>query len=154
MTPNKVAAFILIAFSIGYGYVNSQHKETGILGEPGSDLFPWLLTFLLIFLSGCILVQDIRGTALPKKFSFKITSAGIRATVGLFFILVYSYIAFHLGFVISSILFFAALMLLCGERRPLRIVGFSCVIPLFLFFFFQRLFEIPLPMGWGLWGIF
>ena len=154
MTPNKVAAFVLIAFCIGYGYVNSQQSDTGMLGEPGSKLFPWLLTIFLLFLAGVVLVNDIKGTALPRKFSFKITPAGIRAVTGLIFILVYFYVIFHLGFIISSSLFFGSVMLLCGERRPLRILGFSCGISIFLFLFFQKLFQIPLPMRWGLWGVF
>ena len=154
MTPNKVAAFVLFAFSIAYGYATSQEPKTSMLGEPGSRLFPWLLTIFLLFLSGAILVQDIKGTALPRRFSFKITPAVVRSVTGLIFIIVYFYVIFYLGFLISSFLFFGGIMLLCGERRPLRVLGFSCGIPIFLFLFFQKLFQIPLPMGWGLWGVF
>lgn len=154
MTPNKLAAFVLIAFSIGYGYLNSQQPPANILGEPGLTLFPWLLMICLLFLSGVILVRDLRGLALPKRFSFKITPAGIRAMTGLAFIFVYFCITFYLGFLISSILFFASIMWLCGERRPLRVLGFSCGIPLFLLIFFQELFQIPLPKLGFLGGLF
>ncbi len=154
MTPNKLAAFVLIAFSIGYGYLNSQQPPANILGEPGLTLFPWLLMICLLFLSGVILVRDLRGLALPKRFSFKITPAGIRAMTGLAFIFVYFCITFYLGFLISSILFFASIMWLCGERRPLRVLGFSCGIPLFLLIFFQELFQIPLPKLGVLGGLF
>lgn len=154
MTPNKLAAFVLIAFSIGYGYLNSQQPPANILGEPGLTLFPWLLMICLLFLSGVILVRDLRGMALPKRFSFKITPAGIRAMTGLAFIFVYFCITFYLGFLISSILFFASIMWLCGERRPLRVLGFSCGIPLFLLIFFQELFQIPLPKLGVLGGLF
>lgn len=154
MTPNKVLAFVLFAFSIAYGYATSQQPVTSMLGEPGSRLFPWLLTISLLFLSGAILVQDIRGTALPRRFSFKITPAVVRSVTGLIFIIVYFYVIFYLGFLISSFLFFGGIMLLCGERRPLRVLGFSCGIPLFLFFFFHELFQIPLPKGGFLGGLF
>lgn len=154
MTPNRLAAFVLIAFSIGYGYLNSQQPPANILGEPGLTLFPWLLMICLLFLSGVILVRDLRGMALPKRFSFKITPAGIRAMTGLAFIFVYFCITFYLGFLISSILFFASIMWLCGERRPLRVLGFSCGIPLFLLIFFQELFQIPLPKLGVLGGLF
>jgi hypothetical protein len=145
MTPNRLAAIVLIAFSIGYGYLNSQAPKGGILGEPGLTLFPWLLTICLLFLSGVILVRDLRGLALPRRFSFHITPAGIRAVVGLGVIFVYFCIVFYLGFLISSILFFASIMWLCGDRHPLRVLGFSCGIPIFLLIFFQELFQIPLP---------
>jgi hypothetical protein len=154
MTPNRLAALVLIAFSIGYGYVNSQAPKGGILGEPGLTLFPWLLTICLLFLSGIILIQDLKGTALPKRFSFKITPPGIRAMIGLAFIFIYFCIAFYLGFLIASFLFFVSIMWLCGERRLLRILGFSCGIPLFLLIFFQELFQIPLPKLGVLGGLF
>lgn len=73
---------------------------------------------------------------------------------GLAFIFVYFCITFYLGFLISSILFFASIMWLCGERRPLRVLGFSCGIPLFLLIFFQELFQIPLPKLGVLGGLF
>jgi hypothetical protein len=154
MTPNQLGALVLIAFGIGYGYVNSQQPKAGILGEPGLRLFPWLLTVCLLFLSGVILVQDFRGKAQPRGFSIKITPAGTRAVTGLAFIFIYFYITFYLGFLVSSFLFFASIMVLCGERRPLRLLGFSCGIPLFLLFFFQELFQIPLPKGGFLGGGF
>lgn len=154
MTPNRVAAFVLIAFSIGYGYLTSQHPKGDILGEPGSGLFPWILTICLLFLSGALLVQDIRGTALPRRFSFRITPAGIRAMIGLITVFAYLFVLPYIGFLISSFLFFGSIMWLSGERRPFRLLGFSCAIPLFLYFFFQELFQIPLPKGDILRGVF
>lgn len=154
MTPNRIAAFILIAFGLWYGYLTSQQPKAQALGDPGLTLFPWVLTAILLLLSISILIQDIRGKALPKCFSWKITPGGIRSIVGLAFVLVYFYVIAYLGFLVSSILFFAGMMLLCGERRPLRIIWFSCVIPTAILFFFQELFQIPLPKLGFLQGVF
>ena len=65
--------------------------------------------------------------------------------------LIYFFVISYLGFLVSSVLFFASLMLLCGERQPLRILGFSLVIPIVILLFFQGLFQIPLPKL-GLFG--
>ena len=151
MTPNRLAAFVLIAFGLGYGYMTYRQPAASALGDPGLALFPGILTVLLLFLAICILVQDIRGKALPKRFSFKITPGGTRSTVGLLFVLIYFFVISYLGFLVSSVLFFASLMLLCGERQPLRILGFSLVIPIVILLFFQGLFQIPLPKL-GLFG--
>jgi len=154
MTPNRLAAFVLIAFSIGYGYLTSQQPKGDILGEPGSGLFPWILTISLLLLSGILLVQDIRGTALPRRFDFRITPGGVRSVTGLILIFAYLCIMPYVGFLISSFLFFGSIMWLSGEHRPFRLLGFSCGISLLLYLFFGELFQIPLPKGELLRGLF
>jgi hypothetical protein len=152
MTPNRLAAFVLIAFSLGYGYLTSQQPKGDILGEPGSGLFPWILTISLLSLSVILLVQDIRGTALPRRFDFKITPGGVRSVTGLLLIFAYLCVMPYIGFLISSILFFGSIMRLTGERRPFRLLGFSCGITILLYLFFGELFQIPLPKVGLLWG--
>ena len=154
MTPNRAAAFVLIAFSLGYGYLTSQQPKGDIMGEPGSGLFPWILTISLLLLSGILLVQDLRGTVLPRRFDFKITPGGVRAVTGLILIFVYLVIIPYIGFLISSILFFGSIMWLNGDRRLFRLLGFSCGISLLLYLFFGELFQIPLPKGDLLRGLF
>lgn len=154
MTPNRVAAFLLIALSLCYGYFTSQQPRAQALGDPGLTLFPWLLTIFLLFLSGALLVQDIRGKALPRRFDFRITPGGVRSVVGLILIFAYLCVMPYIGFLISSILIFVSIMWLVGERRPFRLLGFSCGISLFLYLFFGELFQIPLPKGDILRGLF
>lgn len=154
MTPNRLAALILIAFGSGYGYLAFMQPKASALGDPGLALFPSLLTVLLLLLAVAILVQDLRGKALPKRFSFRVTPEGTRSVIGLALVLVYFFLVPYLGFLISSFLLFASLMWLCGERRPLRIVGFSSVIPLLILIFFQELFQITLPKLGLLQGVF
>lgn len=154
MTPNRLAALVLIAFGSGYGYLAYWQPKASALGDPGLALFPSLLTILLLWLAVTILVQDFRGKALPKHFSFQVTSGGTRSVIGLALVLVYFYIVPYLGFLISSFLLFAGMMLLCGDRRPLRILGYSSLIPLLILLFFQELFQIPLPKLGLLQGVF
>lgn len=154
MTPNRLAAIILIAFGLGYGYQTSQQPKASALGDPGLTLFPWILTIILLLLSIIILVQDVRGTAFPRRFNLKATPGGTRAGIGLGLVWVYFFVIPYLGFLISSFIFFAGMMWLCGERRPLRMVGFSCVISLLILLFFQELFQIPLPKLGFLQGVF
>ncbi|HJO86588.1 MAG TPA: tripartite tricarboxylate transporter TctB family protein, partial [Rhodospirillales bacterium] len=52
-----------------------------------------------------------------------------------------------LGFVVANIMFFAGLMYLYGERRPLWIAAGSILISLIVFFLFREVFQILLPSG-------
>jgi len=154
MTPNRLAAFILIALGLGFGYLTTQQPEASALGDPGLTLFPWILTALLLFLAISILIQDLRGKALPKHFNLKVTPGAIRSVSGLIMVLIYFYLVPLLGFMAASFLFFAGLMLLCGDRRPLPIVGYSTIIPIIILLFFQVLFQIPLPKLGLFQGVF
>ncbi|MEW6334615.1 MAG: tripartite tricarboxylate transporter TctB family protein [Thermodesulfobacteriota bacterium] len=154
MTPNRFGAFLLIAISLAYGYFTLQQPKAQALGDPGLTLFPWILTLFLLFLSGLLLVQDLRGLALPKRFSFAFTPAGVRSAIGLTLIFVYICVMPYIGFFLSSVLLFGSIMWLVDERRPLIIFGFSCGVTLLLFLFFGVLFQIPLPKGTLLQEVF
>jgi hypothetical protein len=73
---------------------------------------------------------------------------------GLILIFAYLCVIPYIGFLISSILFFGSLMWLNGDRRLFRLLGFSCGISLLLYLFFGELFQIPLPKGDLLRGLF
>jgi hypothetical protein len=154
MTPNRLAALVLIAFGLGYGYLAYHQPAASALGDPGLALLPGILTVLLLVLAVSILIQDFRGKAMPKQFAFKVTRGGMRATAGFGLTLLYFWLVPHLGFLVSSFAFFVSMMLLCGERRPFRIVGYAGVIPLLILLFFQELFQIPLPKLGLLSGVF
>ena len=153
MTPNRIAAMVLIALSLWFGYQTFQLEKTDIQGEPGSGLFPGLISLFLLFLSVALLVQDIRGKALPRRFDFRVTPGGVRAVIGFLLILVYMVVMPYIGFLISSILFFGSIMWLVGERRSFRLLGFSCGMSLLIYVFFGELFQIPLPKMGLLWGL-
>ena len=51
------------------------------------------------------------------------------------------------GFFWSTPFFFAGLMWVSGERRPRVLLVLAIAVPLFLFFLFRDLFQLPLPKG-------
>ena len=52
-----------------------------------------------------------------------------------------------LGFVAANVPFFAVLMAIYGERRPVWLALGSVGVSLVLFFLFRELFQIRLPAG-------
>lgn len=154
ITPNRIAAGVLIAFSLFYGYLTLQLPDRVVMGEPGSALFPGILTVLLLLLSGLLIVQDVRGKALPRTFDIKITP-GVRKAI-IMFVLTFFYqlLMPYIGFIVSSILFFGVIMWLGGDHRRIPIVAYSVGLTLLLWVFFKEIFQIPLPVGSLLKGVF
>ena len=143
---NKIAALVFIAFGSGYAYFTSQLTERTLPNTPGPSFLPWLLAIFLLFLSAGLLIQGMNPSggadkppAGPKPFSSR-TSAS-----GLILFAVYLAALPFTGFLVASIPFFAGLMAISGERRKPLIAAASLGIPLFLFFLFQFVFQIPMP---------
>jgi len=51
----------------------------------------------------------------------------------------------YLGIYVASAIFIFAFMIVIGRERPLKAFGVSVVVPLALFFMFERWFLVPLP---------
>ena len=142
---NIVAALALMTFGLWYAYLTSNLIERTIPNVPGPSFFPWMLTISLLFFSGMLLVQGLRGLptgTLPSTGSRKQKT---RSGIGLLLLQVYLGVLPYLGFLLSTPPLFCGLMWTAGERRPLFLIGFSLAIPLSLFMIFRHLFQIVLP---------
>jgi len=145
---NIIAAAALLLLSAGYGLLTSQLPERSLPDTPGPPFFPWVNTVILLALSAALLVQGIlakpASDAAPPSLSF----AQRRQTawvIGAF--VVYLVILPGLGFVAATVPFFAALMVLFGERRWLRVTLASVGMTLFLYILFRHGFNVFLPRG-------
>jgi hypothetical protein len=146
-----MAALIFIAFGGGYAYFTSQLTERTLPNTPGPSFLPWLLAIFLLVLSAGLLIQGMKPSggadepsAGSKPFSFK-TSESKTSISGLLLFAVYLAALPFTGFLVASVPFFAGLMAISGERRKPLIAAASLGIPLFLFFLFQFVFQIPMP---------
>lgn len=143
---NIGAALFLMVFGIWYGYMTSQLPERTLPNTPGPPFFPWILTIGLLILSTAWLINSFRmengGSIFSEKKEYLLYPAA-----GLMIFLLFLIFLPQLGFLVGSILFFAGLMVVSGEKRRLWIVISSIVIPVFLFFLFRYGFVILLPQG-------
>ena len=142
---NIIAAIVLLAFGLWYAYLTSNLIERTLPNVPGPSFFPWVLTILLFFFSGMLLVQGIRGLPVNDMLPTVSKNQRTRSGIGLLLFLVYLGVIPYLGFLLSTPPLFGGLMWTAGERRPLFLIGFSLAIPIFLFILFRRLFQIILP---------
>jgi hypothetical protein len=140
---NVVAALVLIALGVIYGYLTAGLPKRSLPDTPDPSFFPWIITASLLALSVALLVQGLRG---PR--SVPNLAGGLRAPA-VFLTLFAVYVAAlpFTGFVIASVPFFAGLMWLYGERRRGLIGVVSIALPLILVLVFRHGLQIPLPTG-------
>ena len=142
---NVVAALILIALGVVYGYLTAGLPKRSLPDTPDPSFFPWIITASLLILSFALLLKGLRGRDARDAVD---TGGGLRAPV-VFLTLFVVYVAVlpFTGFVLASVPFFAALMWLYGERRRGWIGVVSFALPVILVFVFRHALQIPLPTG-------
>ena len=143
---NLIASLVLLLFCAGYAYLTANLGTRAIEDTTQPSFFPWLITACLTILSFSLLLQacitsSIQTAAKPLNIPSKRLSSAL--------ILSISYLAILplLGFVGANILLFSGLMYLYGERRLIKILTFSFLISIVIFYLFREGFQIHLPAG-------
>lgn len=152
---NIIGAAVILGFALCYGGLATLLPKRTTTDAPGPHFFPYLITISILILSGALLLQGLRGLKgatglsdlLPRRPPSNQDYSPGRAAAGLALVGLYFYALPIFGFFWSTPVFFAALMWTTGERRPRVLLGLSIAVPLFLFFLFRDLFQLPLPRG-------
>ena len=143
---NIIAAAVLIAFSIGYGILTAQLPERSLPHTPGPPFFPWIATAVLLALSLSLLASGLfgRDEEVPPAAP---AAARSRALALLGVLVGYLVVLPGLGFLLATIPFFALLMALFGEKRPLPLAAGAVGVTLGLYLLFRHGFGVFLPRG-------
>lgn len=148
---NIIAAVALIVFSLIYGALTTQLPVRSLPNTPGPPFFPWVNTAILLALSIGLLVQGLRGTNSGDNDSQPPAAATASqrrlAAWALGAFVVYLIALPGLGFLLATTPFFAALMVLFGERRWLWVVIGSVATTTILYILFRHGFSVFLPRG-------
>ena len=143
---NVVVALVLIAVAAGYGILAAGLPERTVPNTPGPSFFPWLITIAIAGLATALLWQGRRamqGTGSGAGFS----GFDRKAALTLVIFAIYLGLLPVAGFLLASIPFTAALILLFGGRNRLVVVAGSVGMPVLLFYLFREVFSILLPAG-------
>ncbi len=143
---NLISGIILLTLCAGYAYLTANLPTRAIENTTQPSFFPWVITVFLAVLSISLLVQGLLP-AFNAKASTTFDVPSKRLLYGFVLSVIYLAALPTLGFLAANIPFFAGLMYLYGERRPLWIVGGSIAITVALFFIFREAFQILLPSG-------
>jgi hypothetical protein len=144
---NIVISILLMGFGAYYALLTSRLPTRKLPNTLGMDFIPWLLVGCLLFLAALLLVVSIwRESAETCNYRISGKEAG-----GILFLTltVYAYIQAinWAGFLISTPLFLAVLMVVTGSRKWREIVLGSLLTSFGVYFFFQKIFQVILPGG-------
>lgn len=140
-----VAAVVLLAFTAGFGFLALRLPDRGLPNTPGPAFFPTLIATALAVLSIALLMRGVRAAATePSALPTGVTARGWLA-LGMF--VIYLVAMPTLGFLVTSIPFFAALTWAYGERRPVVLALTSVLVPAASLVVFRSGFQIFLPRG-------
>jgi putative tricarboxylic transport membrane protein len=145
-TRNLIAGVILLLLSIGYGYMTAHLPTRAIENTTQPSFFPWVVATCLVILSVSLLAQSLLPIA-KNNVPNSLGVTGKRLGTALILALAYLTALPLAGFVAANVPLFAGLMILYGERRPVRIGVGSIVISIIVFYIFRELFQIRLPAG-------
>ena len=141
---NLIAALFLLALGAGYGILTTQLPVRSLPDTPGPHFFPWINTIVILALSATLLIQGLVGADGPVPPRGAERRRAIWA-LGVF--VVYLAVLPGLGFILATAPFFAALMVLFGEVRPLRVALGAIIATGFLYLLFRHGFGVFLPTG-------
>jgi hypothetical protein len=145
---NIIAAAALLILTIGYGVLTSQLPWRSLPDTPGPPFFPWVNTAILLALSVGLLLQGVSGKTKEGIEQPSMSTAQRRQTMwALGAFVVYLVILPGLGFLVATAPFFAALMVLFGEKRRVWVAIGSIGTTAFLYVLFRHGFSVFLPRG-------
>ena len=142
---NSIAAIVLIVFAASYGVLTAGLPVRTLPNTPDPSFFPWINVATILILSVWLLVRSMRG---PKETVLDTDTAErnrIITAMGVF--VIYLAAMPTLGFILATLPFFAAMMVLFGERRPIYVGTGTIAVTAALYLLFRHGFGVFLPRG-------
>ena len=148
---NITAAIVIIVMAMIYGLITLQLPTRSLPDTPGPTFFPWINVVIILFLSVLLLLSSAftkeNGSQDTKRKDVTQNNQNLRGLWAIIGFSIYLIILPNFGFLISTIPFFAFLMILFSEKRPLYILSNSIGITFLFYFVFRHGFNIFLPQG-------
>ncbi len=115
---------------------------------PGAGFFPFWLTLGVVACAVLVWLQSLRAPATTEGAAPFIPAGAWKSLLAVFLPMVAILAAInYLGIYLGGAVYLAGYMWLVGRHRWQLIVAVSVLVPLTLFFIFERWFLLPLPMG-------
>lgn len=115
---------------------------------PGSGFFPFWLVVGVVFQAALIFVRSLRVPVPPGRAAPFIERESVRPLLIVFLPMVaVIYMLRYLGIYIGGGLYLAGFMIFVGRQRWVTVLLVSVMLPVALFFIFERWFLLPMPKG-------
>ncbi|WHH61200.1 tripartite tricarboxylate transporter TctB family protein [Petroclostridium sp. X23] len=152
-------AALMLFFMYCFFYVGSTapKPETGVMN--GAQWPQMLLVLLVVFL--CINMYNIFKRTSKEEKNFKsITDINFKEfyksklLIGMTILLFYAFLLEYVGFILSSFIASVLYSRLLGEKRIVKLLVYSLLSVVILYFLFSRGLDIMLPRGKGIFRDF
>lgn len=143
---DRVAAGLLLVFAVGVFAYTFTFPSPLQPQDPGVTAFPRMVTVLIGILALLLLLRPREGEPLPRG------RAAIRVITTVLLLCVYALVLDTAGFVITTVVFLLAELLLIGVRRPVLLILVPIGVSVGLFYLFRVFLEVPLPIN-GIGGL-
>jgi putative tricarboxylic transport membrane protein len=144
---NIILAIVLILFGFFYSYLTMHLPDRNLPNTLGSSFMPWVLVICLYGLAILLLLQSLFKVS-AETCDYAISK---KEGTGMLFlivlVIVYIKTMAYFGFLLITPFFLVALMLTIGARKWKEVILTSTLVPLGIYLFFQKVFQIILPAG-------
>ena len=154
---------LMLAFGSYVVYEASTYPDYSKITPVSSDVFPRIMGITIIICSSIVLIKALYKLCFSKdkekyreqdaqlaksiKEKFVENKRNLPAAVGIpVLMLAYALLLNKVGFEILSVLFLLFSMLLCRERRPIRLILVPILGTAAMYFVFHVLLRIMVPM--------
>ena len=142
---NIIAAMVLIVFAAGYGALTAGLPLRTLPNTPDPSFFPWINMAIILILCFCLLFHSLRQPKETTPNPDAEERKRIITAMGIF--IIYLATMPTLGFIMATAPFFAAMMVLFGERRPVYVGTGTIAVTAALYLLFRHGFGVFLPRG-------
>src|SRR3989304_4902144 len=131
----RAETLMALALVVGAGVLLREALRLSVRwtsAGPGAGFFPFWLTLGVVACAVLVWLQSLRAPATPEGAAPFIPAGAWKSLLAVF---------------LPMVAILAGYMWLVGRHRWQLIVAVSVLVPLTLFFIFERWFLLPLPMG-------
>ncbi len=147
----KAETAVAAALLVGAGAMVWQALHLSVTWTsigPGAGFFPFWLSVGVLLTAAIVVVQSLRPQTIDRDAAPFIPGYAWKPLVVVFAPMVAVIVLLDLlGIYIGGAIYLAGYMWLVGRHRWISIALVSVLVPLALFFIFERWFLLPLPKG-------
>jgi putative tricarboxylic transport membrane protein len=147
----KVADIIggLVGILIGlYAIWEGSNMPTDVVMNIGPSFFPNVLAGLLILFSVSLVISAVKGKSKGSIEPLKLSDKGVqRALITLVATFVFCLVLAPLGFIPTSIIFLAFMMLVMGNRKPFQLLIAPPLVTISVWLIFEKVLHLSMPAG-------
>ncbi|MDD4219972.1 MAG: tripartite tricarboxylate transporter TctB family protein [Sphaerochaetaceae bacterium] len=145
--PDIVYSLVFMMIGI-FSFVIAQGFPEDFIMKLGPDFYPELLSVALIILSLTLFIRTILGKNTSKFIAINIRDKRFqKVIISLGLAILYAMFLKRVGFIPITILFLFAFLLLLNIRKPLTLIAVPIVASFALWFVFQKILTVSLPIG-------